>query len=266
MVRVHAEIGHLPMALHQEPKRALVVGAGGGVTAGAVASHPETSTDLVELAQSVVSALPFFAHVNGNLLQRPNVRLRVDDGRNFLRLTPRRYDVITADIIQPVHAGAGNLYSIEYFTSARRVLREGGLMMQWIGQREDAHYKLIMRTFLQVFPYTTLWSNGTLMIGSVRPLLISRESFERQQAAPDVRFGFALVGLDSFEALLARYTAGPDEMRRFVGDGPVLTDDRPLLEFHRSLRADGRPVDVSALRGDVSRHVQSSRKSAVVGR
>jgi hypothetical protein len=45
-------------------------------------------------------------------------------------------------------------------------------------------------------------------------------------------------------------------MRRFVADGPVLTDDRPLLEFHRSLRGDGRPVDVSSLAGDVSRHVQ----------
>lgn len=256
MVRVHSEIGQLPMALHPDPKRALVVGVGGGVTAGAVAAHPDTSTDLVELAQSVVSAVPYFAHVNGNLLQRPNVRLRVDDGRNFLRLTSRRYDVITADIIQPVHAGAGNLYSIEYFTLARRVLKDGGLMMQWVGRREETHYKLIMRTFLRAFPHATLWSGGTLMVGSVQPLRISREAFERQRSAPAVRFGFALVGLDSFEALLARYTAGPAEMRRFVAEGPVLTDDRPLLEFHRSLAGGGPPVDVSSLRGDVSRHVQ----------
>jgi hypothetical protein len=34
-------------------------------------------------------------------------------------------------------------------------------MLQWIGHREESHYKLIMRTFLQVFPHTTLWSNGT---------------------------------------------------------------------------------------------------------
>ena len=29
-------------------------------------------------------------------------------------LTPERYDVITADVIVPMHAGAGNLYSVEY--------------------------------------------------------------------------------------------------------------------------------------------------------
>ena len=260
MVRVHSEIGQLPMALHPEPKRALVVGIGGGVTAGAVAVHSDTETDIVELAQSVVSAVPYFAHVNGNLLTRPNVRLRIDDGRNFLQLTPRRYDVITADIIQPIHAGAGNLYSREYFTLARRVLRKGGLMMQWIGHREAFHYKLIMRTFLEAFPNATLWSNGTLMVGSVDPLYISEEAFERRRTSPDARFAFALVGLDSFEALLARYTAGPDEMRRFVGDGPVLTDDRPLLEFHRSLPS-SPGVDVSSLRGDVRRHLAATRSA-----
>ena len=64
------------------------------------------------------------------------------------------------------------------------------------------------------------------------------------------------LDLAAFEALLARYTAGPDEIRRFIGEGPILTDDLPLLEFHRSLATDGRPVDVSSLQGDVERHVR----------
>jgi spermidine synthase len=256
MVRVHAEIGHLPMVLHRDPKRALVVGLGGGVTAGAVAAHRRTATDVVELAASVVAAAPFFVHVNGDVLRQPHVTLRVDDGRNFLRMTSRKYDVLTADIIQPIHAGAGNLYSVEYFALARRVLRDGGLMLQWIGHREEAHYKLIMRTFLQVFPEATLWADGSLMVGSLDPLRFGRASFERKLQDPDVAFGLARVRLDTFDALTRRYTAGPDEMRRFVGDGSVLTDDRPLLEYHRSLTDPGRPLDLSTLRGDVRRHLE----------
>jgi spermidine synthase len=254
MVRVHAEIGHLPMLLHPDPQQALVIGLGGGVTAGAVSTHRAT-VDVVELGASVVAAASFFAHVNGNLLERPNVRMRVDDGRNYLLTTHRKYDVLTADIIQPVHAGAGNLYSREYFTLARGVLGEGGLMMQWIGHREEEHYKLIMRTFLEVFPHATLWGDGTLMVGSTSPLRFSREGFERHLADPDTRFALARVRLDSFDALRERYTAGAEEMRRFVGGGPVLTDDRPLLEYHRSLRGGGAPVDVSGVRGDVERHI-----------
>jgi hypothetical protein len=53
-----------------------------------------------------------------------------------------------------------------------------------------------------------------------------------------------------------RSTAGPEEMRRFVGPGPILTDDLPLLEYHRSLRNGGRAVDLSSLRGDVTRLLQ----------
>ena len=255
MVRVHAEIGHLPMILHPDPRQALVIGLGGGVTAGAVSTHPRTSVDVVELAASVVAAAPFFAHVNGDLLRRPHVTVRVDDGRNYLLTTARRYDVLTADIIQPVHAGAGNLYSREYFALARSVLADGGVMMQWIGHRDEEHYKLIMRTFLDVFPHATLWGDGTLMVGSTGPLQFSRRGYERHLEDQETRFALARVRLDTFDALLARYTAGPDEMRVFAGDGPLLTDDRPLLEYHRSLAAGGAPVDLSQLKGDVAQHV-----------
>jgi spermidine synthase len=256
MLRVHAEIGHLPMVLHPDPQDALVVGLGGGVTAGAVSAHRPTPVDVVELADSVRAAAAYFSHVNGDVLRQPHVRLRIDDGRNYLLLTPRRYDVMTADTIQPVHAGAGNLYSVEYFRLARRVLRDGGLVLQWIGHREETHYRLIMRTFLDVFPDATLWSDGTLLVGGTVPLALSRAAIARRVSNPDARPALAFVGLDSVEAVLARFTAGPDEMRRFVGAGPVLTDDRPLLEYHRSLPGRDRPVDVSSLRGDVGRYVR----------
>jgi len=45
-------------------------------------------------------------------------------------------------------------------------------------------------------------------------------------------------------------------MRTFVGRGPLLTDDRPLVEYHRSLPRDARPLDLSTLRSDFSELVQ----------
>ena len=135
------------------------------------------------------------------------------------------------------------------------MLADGGLMLQWIGHREELHYKLIMRTFLRVFPHATLWADGSLMVGTPSPLRISRGAYERRLRDPDVLLGLSRVRLDTFDAVTRRYTAGADEMRRFVGDGPVLTDDRPLLEFHRSLPDGGAPLDLSGLRGDVRRHL-----------
>jgi spermidine synthase len=256
MVAYHRFIGSLPLAIHPDPKRVLVIGIGGGATAGAVASFSDqTRVDVVELSPAVVEAARQFRAVNQDLLQRPNIHLRVDDGRNYMLLTPERYDVITADVILPIHAGAGNLYSVEYYRLMRRVLNNRGIAVQWIGSVGETEYKLIMRTFVSVFPHTTLWHGGSLMIGSSRPLVLDEASFLRKQASPQSRQALEAMGFKNFEALLARYDAGPAELKAFLGEGPILTDDRPLTEYFLSLPQNDRPVDLSKVHGDVRRHV-----------
>src|SRR6185295_6072827 len=165
---VHRRIGHLPMALHPDPRTALVIGLGGGATAGAVSLHGP-SVDVIELSGSVVNAAPMFTAINYGVLSRPNVRVRVDDGRNWMLLTGKRYDVVTADVIHPIFAGSGNLYSAEYFRLMRSVLNRGGMVVQWVSGTE-AEYKTIARTFLSVFPETTVWGDGSLLLGSMEPL------------------------------------------------------------------------------------------------
>ena len=63
------------------------------------------------------------------------------------------------------------------------------------------------------------------------------------------------MGTDQAQAgLLKLFVAGPDALRQFVGDGPSLTDDRPMLEYFLSLPRD-RDVNLSGVRGDVTRYV-----------
>jgi spermidine synthase len=249
---IHRRIGHLPMAIHPHPRTALVIGLGGGATAGAVSIHG-ADVDVVELAGSVVRGARFFDSINYGVLSRPNAHVRVDDGRNFMMLTPRRYDVVTADVIHPIYAGSGNLYSAEYFRLMRDVLAPGGIAMQWT-TGTDAEYKIIARTFLSVFPETTVWADGSLLVGSVEPLRLRRRDFERKLRDPGSARGLHDLNVESFDRLLAAYVAGPDELRAFVGDGPLLTDDRPLVEYFLSLPRD-RDVDTSSMKGDVRRYV-----------
>jgi spermidine synthase len=249
---VHRRIGHLPMAIHPDPRTALVIGLGGGATAGAVSVHG-ASVDVVELAAPVVRAARLFAGINYGVLDRPNVRVRVDDGRNYLMLTGKRYDVVTADVIHPIYAGSGNLYSAEYFRLIRSVLNPGGMVLQWTAGT-DAEYKTIARTFLSVFPQTTVWADGSLLVGMVEPLALRREDFERKLRSAGSAEGLHDLNVESWDRLLAAFVAGPDELRAFVGDGPILTDDKPLVEYFLSLPRD-RDVDTSSLKGDVSRYV-----------
>jgi spermidine synthase len=249
-------IGVLPVALHRDPHRALVVGLGGGATAGAIARFPGVDVTVVELSPSVVrAAAQWFGHANFDLLTRPNTTLRIDDGRNYVLLTSDRYDVLTADVIVPRHSEAANLYSVEYFQQARRVLKPDGVMLQWLPTGTEFEYRTIMRTFLSVFPDATLWARGSLLVGTPGPLSISRMAFERRLADPATRAALDVVGLSAFETLLTLYDAGPEELKAYIGSGPILTDDKPLIEYFLSRdRGDGG-AGGSPPRGDVLRHV-----------
>jgi spermidine synthase len=241
---VHHRIGALPVMLHPKPTTALVVGLGGGATPGAVARFG-VAVDVVELSAAVVAGAEFFNHINFDLLKRPNVRLRVGDGRNHLLMTRRKYDVITADIILPRHAGAGALYSREYYQLVRNALAEGGLALQWNGGETETEYKLLMRTFLSVFPHTTLWGDGSLMLGSLTPFELSRSTYEAKRTWP----GFHDFLDWDIEQMRRNYVAGPGALHAYAGDGPVLTDDRPVIEYFLSLPQNEPPADLSGLTG-----------------
>ena len=230
VVEYHRFIGSLGVLLHPDPREALVIGMGIGTTPGAISRYRPTHLDLVELSPSVVRAAAFFRPVNADVLNQPNVSLLVDDGRNHLLLTRKRYDLIAADVIRPEHAGSGNLYAREFFQLALRALNEDGLMVQWAGS-EARHQELITRTFVSVFPYVTVWRDGGLLVGSRAPQDLRPESLQQRLDRPAARELAASVGLTSAAELLRSYSGdGPAVVAR-LGPGPLLSDDRPLTEF-----------------------------------
>jgi spermidine synthase len=251
MVGYHRLIGTLAVALHPDPREALVVGLGGGVTAHGVSSIPSVHVEVVELSGEVVRGAEYLDRANEGVVNRSNVGIKVDDGRNHLLITEERYDVITADVIQPVHAGAGKVWSIEYWELARDALADGGLMLQWVPDERDVHYEMIVRSFLEVFPNTTAWANGSMLVGTREPLRIDAAAFDARLADPATRAAMESVGIVDATSLAGLYTAGPDELRAFVGAGPVLDDDHPRVEYFRTLGtgAAQRP-DLARLHGD----------------
>jgi spermidine synthase len=242
---VHRTLGHLPMVIHPEPKDVLVIGLGGGKTAGAVSQHARADVDVVELSVGVARGAEWFRHVNYDVLRQPNVHLRIDDGRNYLLLTPKRYDVVAADLIRPITAGANNIYSAEYFRLARESLKDDGLMMQWVGTDTETQRRLVIRTFLNVFPETTLWQvdlpsggKSELLLGAKRPLQFDAASLAQKWEDLEANEAPASSGSRNPSLTLPLYRAGPRELAEQVGPGPILTDDRPLVEYFRSLARD----------------------------
>jgi spermidine synthase len=241
LVRYHRLIGHFGMLLHPNPRDVLVVGLGGGATPGAASQWADARVDVVELSDGVVHAAPWFADENYDILERPNVDVRIDDGRNYLLLTDKRYDVITADIIRPNDAGAANLYSVDYYRLVRDALKEDGLMVQWLAPFSDYQYRLLMRTFLEVFPYVTLWSGGDLLVGSKSPIKVDPAVIAAKFRQPQTAAALAEVGLTNAQQVLDMYSANKAELVEVAGPGPVITDNFPYIEYFRSLPKDAGP-------------------------
>jgi len=238
MVAYHRLLGTLPVAVHPDPRTALVIGLGGGVSPGAMSRAPDVGVTVVELSAEVVSGARLLADVNLDVVDRSNVDIRVDDGRNHLLLTDERYDIITADVIPPTHAGAGKLWSVEYWGLARDALADGGIMVQWVPQSSNGSYELIVRSFLSVFPHVTAWAGGSILVGSNEPIPLDRGAFEDRLAEPGWDLVLGDVGIVDWDTFTALFTADDAELRAIVGDGPVLTDDRPQLEYFRTLPDD----------------------------
>jgi spermidine synthase len=235
MTFIHRRIGLLPLVLHENPKRALVVGLGGGASPGAMSQYPGISIDVIELSQGVVDAAAFFSHINFDILRNPRVRIRLDDGRNFLERVRTPYDVITADAIIPRHAGANSLNSVEYFRLVRDALAPNGIALHWNGGATEPEYQLILRAFITAFPNTTLWGDGSLMVGTREPLTLSRDRIESLLAATETRDLLRLMNIESFDHLERIFRAATPDVRTYLGPGPVLSDDRPILEYFASL-------------------------------
>jgi spermidine synthase len=248
----HRTIGAHAAAVHPNPRQILVVGMGGGSTAGGASILPNAVTTVVELSPSVLKAAPFFEGTNHGVHTNPNVTFRIADARHFLKTTATKYDVITADLMLPHLAGAGNLYSSDYYELAKRALAPGGIMVQWIAADTEYQHKMMIRSFLSVFPHVTSWHRGGILIGSVEPLTLSPSDFEWKVMYPKVKAAFAEVGLTSFENLLGTYFSGDKELRAYAGEGPLLRDDKPVTEYFLSLPKGSPPPDMSAFAGRAS--------------
>jgi spermidine synthase len=235
-------LGHLPVLLSEDASQSLVICVGTGTTAANLATHDEVHRlDLVDISPAVHKTLPLFAHVNHSVWNDPRVRMHEADGRQFVTRALRNYGVITLEPPPPRAAGAASLYTIGFYERVHASLRPGGVLAQWLPLHglTEAEILVLARTFLAVFPNAALFllnPDEAALLGSPSPLVFDADRVRRRLASPAVRAALARIGFATDDAghlaadLLALAPAGGPALLRLVGDGPVVTDNRPLIE------------------------------------
>lgn len=224
-------MAHFPLLAQPNPTSALQIGFGVGSTASSVALHGSIQRfDIVDLNHQVLATASEFAANNRDVLFDPRVRLFHDDGRNFLRLSGERYDLITSEPPPPVFEGVFRLYSTEYYELVLEHLTPSGMMTQWLpmNQLSQEAGDRITRSFVQTFPHATAFvglADHLILVGSPQP--ISLRMIERRlAAAPTIAAELRQIGIPTPVHLLARVIASGESLKADYGNGLVIRDAR----------------------------------------
>jgi spermidine synthase len=230
----HADI---PLLLHPNPRRALFLGLGTGITFSTSKFHPNLRADGVELLPEVVELMPLFAATEDRSQQSSALTTHVADARRFVQSITNLYDVIEADLFHPAQDGAGLLYSCEHFRAIQQRLAPGGLFCQWLPlyQLNEPVLRTIVRTFLDVFPKGEGWllrfNVDTPVLG-----LMARDTSRARWDFPEdpiLRDHLKKVGLNDAVRLLGCFLADSRELQNFArdSDNRLNTDDNNRVVF-----------------------------------
>lgn len=231
-------LGNYPLLLSSVPSpRVNLIGFGAGGASWEALQYDVAAVDCVELVRGVIEASPWFREVNHDVVQRPDYNLIMGDGRNHVLMTDKAYDVISVDATSPKMAGNGSLYTLEFYALLKERLSADGIAVQWLPFHllSDAEMKMTAKTFMQVFPHTTLWLSPLkyhgLLVGSRKPLQIDVQALRRKMQRPGVRQEMAHVGAEAPLDFLAGFVMGEADLRQYVAGAKLNTDNRPYLEF-----------------------------------
>jgi len=237
--QVMSLFGLLPMACTDSPKSALVIGLGTGYTAYATLASGNAQVDIAEINRAVLDASKFF--VGDGIEKNPRAKFHINDARNFLYTTTKKYDVVTSEPSYPVSTHISPLFTKEFFELVSKHLNDGGVYCQWIPRyiMRDEDMLMMFKTYTSVFPNTYIWGQNfganqaqdVLMIGVKGDRKLDVEEIEKK-VREVARVKLSLANLDfSFYADPATVL---DLSQGTLPDGspiPMNTDDRPLLEF-----------------------------------
>jgi spermidine synthase len=241
-------MAHLPLSfLDRSPQNALVICFGMGTTFRSMHSWGIPVT-VVELVPSVPRLFGYYHSDAEQVMESPLSHVVIDDGRRFLERTEQSFDVITIDPPPPLQAAASSLlYSEEFYRVARRRLRPGGILQQWIPtvvEHDPVDIVAVTRALHDSFPYVQAFTNGfgVHYLCSDRPIP-HRTAGDLLQRMP-ARAVSDLVEWDQSSGETADEAArsmlngllqgqvSPDQLIAASPRTPAITDDRPINEYY----------------------------------
>jgi spermidine synthase len=119
----HEMITHVPMAVHPNVEKVLVIGAGdGGVIRELTRYDTIKEIDMVEIDEMVVEVCKQYLPKTACKFDDPRLRIYYQDGLKFVRKYVDTYDLIIVDSTDPFGPGEG-LFTREFYGNCYKALK-----------------------------------------------------------------------------------------------------------------------------------------------
>lgn len=235
----HEALVHPAMAFHASAARVLILGGAEGATAREVARWPNVEQMvMVDIDAEVVAACnAHLPEMHCGVFDDHRLNVVADDAMNFLSHDPGGWDVIIADLCDPVDEGPSvQLFTLEAFSTMARHLNPSGILAVQsgpaIGRGFPAVVATLQRVFSTVLPYSITVPSypgpWAFAVATSAPFCILSDKIISERLRP---FASQLRCLDA-EVLNAMFVL-PRHIRQLVehGRGELSTAEAPISFF-----------------------------------
>jgi spermidine synthase len=233
-------MAHFPLALLNRPQPSvLVICFGMGTTYRSALTWDSTDVTAIELVPGVRDIFGFYFADAKEYLSHKRGRVLIDDGRRYLRRTPRQFDLITIDPPPPVEAaGSSLLYSREFLRNIREHLTEGGILQHWLPGGEKETVQAVAQSLAKEFPHVRVFRSvegwGFHFTVSMQPINLPTAAALSSVMPEGARRDLLEwnPGCDSTE-YLNRVLINEIKLVNILPDDPhtEVTDDQPYNEY-----------------------------------
>jgi len=161
--------------------------------------------------------------------------LIVEDGRQHLQHSGRRYDAIISEPSNPWVSGVNNLFTTDYYRRVRAALRPGGVFGQWLQFYElsPAAQSSLLASFAEVFPRAEvfLFGRDLLLIAPPEGRRVAGDQLIVEGSRGPVAAYLARFGLQGGATAASDHLGSISHLVAQLPSAPLNTDDRPFVEY-----------------------------------
>lgn len=227
-------VGLLPMMARPHATDIALIGFGSGVTAHVLLGSPTLERlATIEIEPEMVAGSRHFYPANARAYDDPRNHFVFDDAKAYFAGAARQFDIIVSEPTNPWVSGVSSLFTVEFYQEAKRYLKPGGVLAQWLQGYElsDDLLLTVLAALDQEFSDYQI-----LRVGASDWVILSVADGELGQLSelplswPDMAPELALLGVHDIGQVDSLVVANRRMLHPFLDGRPANSDAMPLLD------------------------------------